>query len=143
MQLFQRFKKKRTLDQGKDLFKSPRADTTFIGRGVSIEGILTCSGNARLSGRCSGKVSSQGIIFLEKGATVKGDLCCINAIIEGSVDGEINVKEKVELGKSSRVKGDIMAGALAIERGAFLSGNAVSRLSSLNLFQEKRKSLID
>ncbi len=72
---------------------------------------------------------------------MKGDLSSGQAVIYGSVDGEINVKGKVELGKSSRVKGDIMAGILAVERGAFLSGNAVSRLSKLIIFTDKRAFL--
>lgn len=139
MQIFHRFRKRRTLDLAKDLYKKPKPETTVFGKQVTIKGILNCKGNVRLSGRFSGKVSSPGTIFLEKGASVKGDLSSGNAIIYGSVDGEINVKGKVELGSSSRVKGDIIAGTLSIQRGAFLSGNAVSRLSSLNLFTEKRK----
>jgi cytoskeletal protein CcmA (bactofilin family) len=138
MHIFHRLRKKRTLDLAKDLYKKPKAETTIIGRHVFIKGILNCRGNVRLSGRFSGKISSPGMILLEKGASVKGDLSSGHAIIYGSVDGEINVKGKVELGRSSRVKGDIMAGTLAVERGAFLSGNAVSRLSELIVFTDKR-----
>ena len=136
-------KRKRTFDRAKDLYKRKRPDTTIIGKPVSLEGILECSGNVLLSGRMTGKIMSPGIIYIEKGGSVKGNIMSDHAIIEGSVDGELNVKEKVELGKFSRVKGDIMAGSLAIERGAFISGNAVTRLSTLHLFTEKRKSLAE
>lgn len=140
MNIFHRFKKKRTLDKADDLYKKPKHDTTIIGKDVSIEGILECAGNLRLSGRISGKISSPGIVFIEKGASLKGNLSSSHSIINGSVDGEINVGGNVELGEFSRVKGDIIAGSLAIERGAFISGNAVSRFSSFHVFKEKRKS---
>ncbi len=143
MTIFNRFKKKRTIDKAEDLYKKPKPYTSVIGRNVHIDGILKCAGNVRLSGRISGKIISPGMIFIEKGASLRGDLSSNYSIINGSVDGEINVNGKVELGEYSRVKGDIVAGSLAIERGAFLSGNAISRFSSCHLFKEKRKPLIE
>ncbi len=139
MKLLSRFKKRRTSDRAQDIFAKKRPTTTVIGDNVAIIGDIRCAGNLRLAGRVTGDVTGPALVFIEKGASVRGGLTCSSTIINGSIDGQINVSGKVELGRSSRVKGDIIAGALAIERHAFITGNAISRFSLLHLFTEKRK----
>ncbi|MEW5806687.1 MAG: polymer-forming cytoskeletal protein [Acidobacteriota bacterium] len=138
MKFLKKLKKRRAFDEMWNLFEKPDSNTTVLGRDVMVDGNMECSGNIRISGRMAGEVRSPGMVFVERGASVKGGITCASSIINGSVDGQINVSGKVELGRSSRVKGDIIAGSLAIEREAFISGNAVSRFSQLHLFAEKR-----
>jgi len=143
MRFLERFKRRRTADKAEDVFKKRRSETTLIGGHVIVQGDINCAGNLRLGGRVTGDLKSPGFIFIEKGGSVRGDITCASSIINGSVDGQLNVSGKIELGQSSRVKGDIIAGAIAVERKAFLSGNAVSRFSLFHLFTEKRKEYLE
>ena len=143
MRLLRRFKRRRTADKAEDIFKKRRADTTLLGGDVHIAGDVKCTGNLRLAGRVTGNIRSPGFIFIEKGACVKGDIACASSIIHGAIDGQLNVSGKLELGRSSRVKGDIIAGAIAIERQAYISGNAISRFSLLHIFVEKRRDYME
>ncbi|HEY3446003.1 MAG TPA: polymer-forming cytoskeletal protein [Myxococcales bacterium] len=93
-----------------------------LDRACALEGTLTFQGEGRIAGRFTGKIISQGSLWLEQGAVVKAEIQVATVVVLGEVEGNIKATASVELKPGARVRGDIETPVLVIERGAVLEG---------------------
>jgi cytoskeletal protein CcmA (bactofilin family) len=93
-----------------------------IGKGTTIKGDVTSSGDFRIDGELKGSIKSDGKIVIGTTGNVEGEIFCQNADISGAVNANINVKELLSLKSSCVINGDIVTNKLAIEPGARFSG---------------------
>jgi cytoskeletal protein CcmA (bactofilin family) len=54
---------------------------------------------------------------------VKAEIHARQVIILGTVTGNVSAREKIEIRRTGHVVGDLLAGAIAIEEGAYFKGS--------------------
>ncbi|PID94203.1 MAG: cell shape determination protein CcmA [Bacteroidetes bacterium] len=106
--------------------KSTNMDTSsanLIQQGTEIKGDIITQGNIRIDGKLTGTLNCKGKLILGESGEIHGSVVCGSAEIHGSLYASIEVKELLSLKSSSKHVGDIVVKTLAIESGAFFSGN--------------------
>jgi len=94
-----------------------------ISRGVEVSGDIFFADALQVSGKVTGKVTSEsGSLVIEQAGDVQADINVGICIIRGIVHGNVNGKARVEIYKTARVEGDITSPVLLVEEGALLSG---------------------
>jgi cytoskeletal protein CcmA (bactofilin family) len=110
-----------------------------IGDGARLRGLLTGSGDYRVSGRFEGDADIEGAVVLLSGAHWKGDIAADNIIISGEVDGNVTARNNLELTASARIHGDLVSPTIAIAEGALYQGRVrTAKRSPVRHFQERR-----
>jgi cytoskeletal protein CcmA (bactofilin family) len=109
-------------------------DTEFIGNISGAEGV-------RVSGHLKGNIQSNGLVWIQRGGKIDGNIKSQFAIIEGELNGDINSPEHVELRTEARVIGNIHAAKIAIAEGSFFRGeiHMPSKEDNPISFTEKRE----
>jgi cytoskeletal protein CcmA (bactofilin family) len=95
----------------------------IIGAGTTIKGDIICPGDIRIDGSLTGNIQVQGKIVIGASGNIKGEIACKSSEIEGKVEGKIVVAELLVLKNTASVTGDIFIRKLAIEPGAYFTGN--------------------
>ncbi len=106
--------------------KSTNMETSsanLIQQGTEIKGDIITQGNIRIDGKLDGTLHCKGKLILGKSGEIHGSVICGSAEIHGSLHASMEVKELLSLKSSSRHVGDVVVKTLAIESGAFFSGN--------------------
>ena len=94
-----------------------------ISRGVEVSGDIFFADALQVSGKVSGKVTSEsGSLVIEQAGDVQADVDVGICVIRGALRGNVNGKARVEIYKTARVQGDITSPVLLVEEGALLSG---------------------
>jgi len=96
---------------------------TVISADMVFQGNIKLSRPAMIKGRVSGKINSNGNVFIEKGASVKAELRVKELSVKGNLDGVVDAVV-VEFGNTSEFKGDVRAKSLAMESGCVFSGTS-------------------
>jgi len=111
------------------------AETSFRGEIEGTEGV-------RIAGRLEGDIKSSGLVWIEPGAAVQGDITCPYAVIEGELNGGIHAAYHVEIRSTARMTGNIEAGILAIADGGRFEGSIQMPGEHIEpiRFQEKRRT---
>jgi cytoskeletal protein CcmA (bactofilin family) len=94
----------------------------IIGKGTTLEGNVTTSGNIRIEGKLIGAITSKAKLVLGNTAWVKGNIIAQNAEIAGEVQGTIEVGGLLILKHTAIVQGDIITSKLVFEEGAKFNG---------------------
>lgn len=94
----------------------------IIGKGTTLEGNVTTSGNIRIEGKLIGAITSKAKLVLGNTAWVKGNIIAQNAEIGGEVQGTIEVGGLLILKHTAIVQGDIITSKLVFEEGAKFNG---------------------
>jgi len=131
-------KKRRIHDRFPEL-SGGSEDVTLIGEGVVFEGEVEIAEHLHLAGRVNGSVRAGGVVFVEHGGVVKGQLEGDVLVVEGTVDGKCRAYGQFELGESGRVRGDVECPSVALAEGAFLQGKIRTRGRDPHVFREKRR----
>ena len=95
----------------------------IIGNGTSIKGDIESNGDIRIDGILEGHLISKAKFVLGITGKIIGEIRCKNAEIFGEINGKIFVDELLILHSSAKLTGDIVTQKLAIEPGAFFTGN--------------------
>jgi len=111
-------------------FDTEQKQINIIGVGTSITGDINCSGDIRIDGSLIGNLLVQGKIVIGTSGNIKGEISCKSAEVEGKIEGKISVGELLSLKSTSSLLGDIKTRKLAIEPGAFFTGNCVMSTAS-------------
>jgi cytoskeletal protein CcmA (bactofilin family) len=101
----------------------PRASTTVIPAGVSVQGELSCDESLEVDGRIQGPVNVVGLCHVRSNAWVVGEVNAGDAVIEGELEGPLKARGKVELRATARVRGDIEAASVALADGCYFEGH--------------------
>lgn len=103
----------------------PRESTeSVIAASLTIEGKIEGAGHVRLVGKFKGDVHVEGDLTIEPGAKVTGSVRADTVVIGGELEGNIDEASSVRLLESGILNGDIKAGALTVESGSRMRGQA-------------------
>ena len=72
-------------------------ESTVIGSGTVVEGVLKVASSARIDGVVNGDITSKGVVVIANEGKVNGNITAVDVIISGTVKGNVNTSGKVEL----------------------------------------------
>ena len=104
--------------------KGPENSVTILTSGCHFNGRLYCRGSSRIGGRIEGTIVSEGLLIIEEGASIIGEIKAEEAVIQGHVKGKLEAKGRIELHNTARFEGDILTPVLLINEGAIFNGRA-------------------
>jgi cytoskeletal protein CcmA (bactofilin family) len=96
--------------------------SNIIGKGTTLEGNLSTSGNIRIEGKLVGSINTKAKLVLGSTSWVKGNVFAQTAEVGGEVQGTIEVAGLLILRPTAVVQGDIITNKLVFEEGAKFNG---------------------
>ena len=108
------------------------ASATFLSSSASLDGALRLCGSSRLAGLVRGDVVSMGLLTLERGGVVEGNVFSAGLVLMGSVQGRVVSSGTLKLLCCAQVRGDVFAPLVVVEKGARLDGRCVMALDELS-----------
>jgi cytoskeletal protein CcmA (bactofilin family) len=96
---------------------------TIIGQGITIEGELTSDEDVTVAGTVRGRLSTEGTVSIDAGATIEADVTAASLAVGGSVTGNVTAADRVDLLTGGRLVGDVKTARLTIADGASFKGN--------------------
>ncbi len=97
---------------------------TVLGQGVTLKGELSSNEDLLIEGQFEGTLSLEDhCLTVGTEGQVKAEIRARQVVILGTITGKITAREKVEIRRSGHLMGDLMAGAVAIEEGAYFKGS--------------------
>ena len=117
------------------------SEDSLVARGSKFTGNISGTEGVRVSGHLKGNIKSKGMVWIQRGGKIDGNISSQYAIIEGVLNGHINSPEHVELRTEARVIGDIQTSKIAIAEGSYFQGkiHMPSKEDSPIRFVEKRQ----
>ena len=125
-----------------------KSDTSLVVKGT-IEGDVECEGKLTITGsvlgntiaseiyvntpRLQGDINSKGIVKIDVGTVVLGNVSCTSVLVAGAVKGNIEVNGPVIIDSTAVVKGDINAKSLQINSGAVVDGHCSLQFADVDL----------
>lgn len=97
-------------------------EESSVAPGTRFVGTLSGTEGVRVSGLLKGNVQSEGLVWVQKGGKIEGNIKSRSAIIEGELKGNISSPEQVELRSEAHVVGNIQTSKIAIAEGSFFQG---------------------
>jgi len=116
-------------------------ETTVIGAGTVVEGVLKTSASTRIDGTVNGDISSEGMIVVASDGIVNGNINAVDVKISGTVKGNVTTTGKTELLLNGKLFGDINTGSLSIDETAVFQGNC--KMSSVEGASASENTYID
>jgi len=98
------------------------ADDSVVSAQSSFKGEISGRAGVRIAGEVQGDIRSEGLVWVEETAKVKGDIFCAYIILEGELEGNIGPALHVELRAKARMRGNIQTQLLAVADGSFFEG---------------------
>ena len=95
---------------------------SILSTGTRVKGTLKGKNSLKIAGLLEGDVSSEMLVWIEKGGKVEGTITAWGVIVEGEVNGNIESKEKTELRSYARIIGDISCKKLSVAEDCFFEG---------------------
>ena len=114
---------KNNLDEARGNLENEGPAETIVGHSVRIEGDLVSEGDIKVDGIVSGKVKTARSLFVGPTAKIEADIEAGTVTVAGVVHGNLKVKGVLVALQTGKIIGNIECGQLAIEEGAFFSGN--------------------
>lgn len=125
-----------------------KSDTSLVVKGT-IEGDVECLGKLTITGRVAGNtiaseiyvntpklegdINSRGIVKIDVGTVVLGNISCTSVLVSGAVKGNIEVNGPVIVDSTAVVKGDIKAKSIQINSGAVIDGHCSLQFADVDL----------
>lgn len=125
-----------------------KTDTSLVVKGT-IEGDVECQGKLTITGKVSGNtiaseiyintprlegdINSKGIVKIDVGTVVIGNVNCCSVLVAGAVKGDIEVNGPVIIDSTAVVKGDIKAKSIQINSGAVVDGHCSLQFADVDL----------
>jgi cytoskeletal protein CcmA (bactofilin family) len=119
------------------------ASYSILAPNTKIRGKIEGDESIVIKGHLKGDVVSKGLVWLDKGGQVQGQVKSPYVIVNGELIGNIDSAEGVELRTESRMIGNIDTESLAVAEGAVFEGEVhmPKRQEEAISFVEKRKRL--
>lgn len=125
-----------------------KSDTSLVVKGT-IEGDVECQGKLTITGRVAGNtiaseiyvntprlegdINSKGIVKIDVGTVVIGNVNCTSVVVAGAVKGDIEVNGPVVVDSTAVVKGSIKAKSIQINSGAVIDGHCSLQFADVDL----------
>lgn len=126
------------ITQGTTISGSIKSDTSLLVKGT-IEGDVECQGKLTIVGRVAGNtiakeiyvntprlegdINSRGIVKVDVGTVVIGNVSCTSLVIAGAVKGDVDVNGPVVIDSTAVVQGNVRAKSIQLNSGAIIAGN--------------------
>ena len=107
------------------------APASFLGRGVSIEGVLEIEGELVISGLVKGRISALKLVIAADGH-VEGDIVAREVVVAGFLNGRI-FAPTVTVEETAHIEGRIFHNVITVARGAHFDGRMPWR--PINFFE--------
>ncbi len=117
-------------------------EESSVAPGTRFTGTISGTEGVRISGHLKGNVKSEGLVRIQKGGKIEGNIQSRSVIIEGKLKGNINSPEQVELRSEAHVTGNIQTSKIAIAEGSFFQGEIIMprKEDKPIMFVEKREN---
>lgn len=102
--------------------KTPRGNTTIIGKGAQFTGTLVLDGPIVVEGHCEGSIRTNGELSVGPDGSVDGELVGNTVAIAGRVQGTLVAKEALVVLSSGHVEGEVYYGKLKVDTGGIIDG---------------------
>jgi cytoskeletal protein CcmA (bactofilin family) len=96
--------------------------TAFIDQGSEFSGKLSFRDTVRIDGRFEGEISSDNTLIVGETGEIRANITSEVVIVSGVIEGDVVAKRQLVLHKTARVTGNVQTASMAVEEGAFLSG---------------------
>ncbi len=115
--------------------------SSILALNTRIQGKIEGDESFLIKGHLEGDVVSKGLVWLDKGGQIQGQVKSPYVIIDGELIGNIESAERVELRTDSRMTGNVETENLAVAEGAVFEGeiHMPKREKEAISFVEKRK----
>lgn len=111
-------------------------DIECLGR-LSVRGYVAGNSSATEiyvnASRLDGNLSSEGIVKVEAGTVVIGDIEATSAVVAGAVKGEIDINGPITIDSTAIIKGNIKAKSIQINNGAVVDGHCALAYSTVDI----------
>ncbi len=111
-------------------------DIECLGR-LSVRGYVAGNSSAAEiyvnASRLDGNLSSEGIVKIEAGTVVIGDIEATSAVVAGAVKGEIDINGPITIDSTAIIKGNIKAKSIQINNGAVVDGHCALAYSTVDI----------
>jgi cytoskeletal protein CcmA (bactofilin family) len=95
----------------------------FLDAGSHLRGELHFEDTFRIEGRLTGKVHSNGDLYVGQGGEVEGEVRVGRLFVTGKVDALIQA-QRVEVAAGGQLRGEVSTPCLVIDEGAIFEGQA-------------------
>lgn len=125
-----------------------KSDTSLVVKGT-IEGDVECQGKLTITGRVAGNtiaseiyvntprlegdINSKGIVKIDVGTVVIGNINCTSVVVAGAVKGDIEVNGPVVIDSTAVVKGSVKAKSIQLNSGAVIDGHCSLQFADVDL----------
>lgn len=96
--------------------------SAIVEEGCSIEGRMSFSGTAKVSGQFNGEIFSRDDLVITETGFVKADVEVGSLVLKGTFEGNITAHNKVVMLPPAHFKGTVTAPSLKIEEGVVFEG---------------------
>lgn len=96
--------------------------SAIVEEGCAIEGRMSFSGTAKISGQFNGEIFSRDELIITESGYVKADVEVGSIIIKGTFEGNITAHQKVIMLPPAHFRGTVTAPSLRIEEGVVFEG---------------------
>jgi len=126
--------KRRLIDQ---LGSSP----TFVAEGCFLTGDVETGGPLVVCGGVRGDGRVGGALSMSARSQWEGEVHAQSAVIAGRLTGRLVIERKLEVGASAVIHADIVAGSIAVAKGAVIDGEVtITSGQPIHQFEEKRSA---
>ncbi|MCA9577252.1 MAG: polymer-forming cytoskeletal protein [Polyangiales bacterium] len=95
---------------------------SLIPGGVTVEGELSGKGDLVILGRVLGDIRVDGLLIIEEGGAVRGEVRASSVVVRGALAGNAVGQESVRVEGSAQVIGDLRAPRVKVADGARVKG---------------------
>jgi cytoskeletal protein CcmA (bactofilin family) len=95
----------------------------FLDAGSHLRGELHFDDTFRIDGKLTGKVDSDGDLYVGQGGEVEGEVRVGRLFVTGKIDAKIQA-QRVEVAAGGQLRGEVSTPCLVIDEGAIFEGQA-------------------
>ena len=116
---------------------------TVLSENTSMKGSLKFKHSLQICGVFSGEIETDGVLFVDEGASVTADIKAKAVIVAGTINGNITASDWVEMPGTGKVTGNIKAPKVSIQDGVEYSGqcNMIRDSESIDIFSGNAEKL--
>jgi cytoskeletal protein CcmA (bactofilin family) len=93
-----------------------------VAEGLAFEGTVTGQGDLKVAGKLKGDIVVHGVVRIEPGGEVEGNVTATLIVLGGMVRGRLAAATGVELLPTGVLTGSITSGSLITQTGAAFRG---------------------
>lgn len=101
----------------------PPPPMTVIGSKTRFEGEVASKRDIELHGRVKGKIKTEGVLKIQKGAVLEGAAACAELVAEGTLQGELDATRIVRVLPGGKISGTLAYRTLSVTPGGVVEGH--------------------